>query len=344
MSAGKSTGATPLNFGVQYPNTRRHAAIRDTEIAEQTEGETINLEQATIQPSDCGDLNLTNNENSNNLTINQHFEQLPESSEIQNIIMASSIQLQKFSDETTCVPSIWWDLFESYQVCISFDKEKAVASLPFHLNGRALLWYHNLDNGIKKDFDRMKAAFLERFTCHKTNKQIYKLQQTDKETGSQYLTRVQQLAMGADDLSESAIVDLAMNGLNKTLRTFVVGRDPKTFDELRQAIDIATNVSECNTNNSASATCTSASTSVNDINSMFASFLDSMRTVMQQEVMALKPPDRITDQGTQQEFFCRGCGKSCRVRRQCPAYNAKCHSCGIIGHYQDVCGQKGKNW
>ena len=121
----------------------------------------------------------------------------------------------------------------------------------------------------------MKAAFLQRFSCLKTNKQIYKLQQSENETGGQYLTRVQQLAMGVVDLSQSAIVDLAMNGLKESMRSYVMGREPKTYEELRRAIDVATNISESsknNVNNDSKSDDKLTNMSKNDVNSMFASF------------------------------------------------------------------------
>lgn len=34
---------------------------------------------------------------------------------------------------------------------------------------------------------------------------------------------------------------------------------------------------------------------------------------------------------------CLGCGGTCRDRRNCPAANQKCHSCGLTGHWARVC-------
>ena len=86
----------------------------------------------------------------------------------------------------------------------------------------------------------MKAAFLQRFSCLKTNKQIYRLLvlESENETKGQYLTRVQQLSMDVVDLSQSAIVDLAMHGLKESIRSYVMGREPKTYEELGRAIDV----------------------------------------------------------------------------------------------------------
>ncbi|CAG2216283.1 unnamed protein product [Mytilus edulis] len=64
------------------------------------------------------------------------------------------------------------------------------------------------------------------------------------ENGNDYLTRVQRLAMNTE-LGESTIVELALNGLLPHLKASVTQSDPKTYNELRQAIDIAINVTEC---------------------------------------------------------------------------------------------------
>jgi hypothetical protein len=59
---------------------------------------------------------------------------------------------------------------------------------------------------------------------------------------------------------------------------------------------------------------------------------------VEQELLALfrraiggMPPQK------QARYACYGCGRSCPDRRQCPAQNARCNSCGKIGHFASVC-------
>ncbi|VDH94974.1 Hypothetical predicted protein [Mytilus galloprovincialis] len=116
------------------------------------------------------------------------------------------------------------------------------------------------------------------------------------------------------ELGESTIVELALNGLLPHLKASVTQRDPKTYNELRQAIDIAINVTECHnhsvprvpvtttTENPATA---SRST---DIISLLSSFIDSMKTVVRQEVMALTPNRDNREERQFSQVPCRGCG------------------------------------
>ncbi|VDI31060.1 Hypothetical predicted protein [Mytilus galloprovincialis] len=103
------------------------------------------------------------------------------------------------------------------------------------------------------------------------------------------------------ELGESTIVELALNGLLPHLKASVTQSDPKTYNELRQAIDIAINVTECHNHSVPStkvnnvpqvpATTENPATAsgTTDINSLLSSFIDSMKTVVRQEVMALTP-------------------------------------------------------
>ncbi|CAC5411630.1 unnamed protein product [Mytilus coruscus] len=118
--------------------------------------------------------------------------------------------------------------------------------------------------------------------------------------------------MGAKNLGEAVIVDIAVNGLQPSLKQTVIQKSPKTFEELRNSLEIATNVAECASSNTP---CTSQ-----DINAMFSSFLETMKSAFKQEVfevMAVTPhstqtqnyPERQETRQYRQEYVCFGCGK-----------------------------------
>ncbi|CAC5375580.1 unnamed protein product [Mytilus coruscus] len=301
-SRQEQKGATPLNSTV-HPATRS--------VSKQiTEADTIQSITDNFQ-QDIGLILLDNNTDST--TVSNNTDSGEESDIEDNISvnsnnsiisfnldldseMASSLSLQKFSDESCCVPAIWWNLFESYRALHNIDNNKALSVLPLQLTGHASLWFHNLDANTKGNIDNLKAAFLARFSNTKTNQQIYKLQQTSIE------------------------------------------KSPKTFEELRNSLEIATNVAECASSNTP---CTSQ-----DINAMFSSFLDSMKSAVKQdvsEVMAVPPhstqtqnyPKRQKTRQYRQEYVCFGCGKSCTNRRLCPAFNVKCFKCDRVGHFKE---------
>ncbi|CAG2247844.1 unnamed protein product [Mytilus edulis] len=164
------------------------------------------------------------------------------------------IPIANFHDETIQVPAIWWTMFENYIKLQNDQNEAALAAFSFHVEGQASTWYRSLPTATRDDLTNLKAAFLDKFKHHNTNNELYRLKQHPHETGKQYLTRVQNLASGAQNISEQTIVGLCKNGFNPDIKPFVVWKDPKTINELRKAIYLATSVAECkasdvNTNN-----------------------------------------------------------------------------------------------
>ncbi|CAC5400200.1 unnamed protein product [Mytilus coruscus] len=289
-SRQEQKGATPLNSTV-HPATR--SVSKQITEADTVQNITDNFQQ------DIGLILLDNNTDStavsnntdageesdieDNISVNSNSSIISFNLDLDSEL-ASGLSLQKFSDESCCVPAIWWNLFESYRALHNVDNNKALSVLPLQLTGHASLWFHNLDANTKGNIDNLKAAFLARFSNTKTNQQIYKLQQTSIESSQAYLARVQQLAMGAENLREAVIVDIAVNGLQPSLKQTVIQKSPKTFEELRNSLEIATNVAECASSNTP---CTSR-----DINAMFSSFLESMKSAVKQEVsevMAVTP-------------------------------------------------------
>jgi len=104
-TSGKTkTGATPIN----YPNTRAHPAEDYNTDSEHQEEDADNF--------NFGDLIRANSHSQSELA--ENILQ-PENIQVQIIeqAMASGITLQKLSDETSCVPPIWWNLFEQFKIC-----------------------------------------------------------------------------------------------------------------------------------------------------------------------------------------------------------------------------------
>ncbi|XP_052083209.1 uncharacterized protein LOC127720584 [Mytilus californianus] len=333
----KKKGSTPLNF---YPHTRSSAATSEDTAPTEDEPNHIGLISNSGNESD--EQNLINLDSPDNIDVIVHVQQdeilnnqpivaVNDNIEPENLInnietntdldiMASGgVSLPKFYDEFNNIPVEWWYLFESFKIYHNLQDDRALASLAFNFDGQAKIWLQSLAPEVRNDMAALKAAFLLRFSNNKSNKLIYKLQQLPGENGNDYLTRVQRLAMNTE-LGESTIVELALNGLLPHLKASVTQSDPKTYNELRQAIDIAINVTECHnhsipstkSNNVPQVPATTenpaTASSSNDINSLLSSFIDSMKTVVRQEVMALTPNRDNREERQFSQVPCRGCG------------------------------------
>ncbi|VDI19529.1 Hypothetical predicted protein [Mytilus galloprovincialis] len=241
-SRQEQKGATPLNlvdlatrsFSKQITEPEEESIQSLILLDNNSDSATVSNNTESGEESDIED-NISENSNNSIISFNLDLDS--------NI--ASGLSLQKFSDESCCVPAIWWNLFDSYRALHNVDNNKALWVLPLQLTGHASLWFHNIDAHPKGDIGNLKAAFLARFSNTKTNQQIYKLQQTSTESSQAYLARVQQLDMGVENLGEVVIVDIAGNGLQPSLKQTVIQKSPKTFEKLRNSLEIATNVAEC---------------------------------------------------------------------------------------------------
>ncbi|KAJ8311900.1 hypothetical protein KUTeg_010548 [Tegillarca granosa] len=98
----------------------------------------------------------------------------------------------------------------------------------------------------KADNKFSEGRILCKISKQSANKKLYKLEQTQMETTTQYLDRVQCLAFNAQDMTEESIVGLAVEGLLPKYKSCVLSHDPKTFSSLRNALEIASAVAECN--------------------------------------------------------------------------------------------------
>lgn len=292
----------------------------------------------------------TNYPNTRSQASNQHPQQLqniPETPAPSETMALTPINLPKFSDESSMPASIWWDLLENWQKCQKLDGDRLKASLPFHFSGQASIWYHNLPAETKDDLNAMKTAFMARFKDQRPNTTLFRIQQAPTETGSAYLTRIQEMALGTHDLPEIAIVGLAVNGLRPELKAYVIGRNPTSFDTLREAINLATTVAECTDKQT-----------VQTITELCTNMMSTFSSTLKAEVMALRneadnPPRQWNRRTTPQprnapgpsrhegqtRRTCRGCGEFCLIRSSCRAFNVRCRNCNRIGHFTEVCEQ-----
>ncbi|CAC5411631.1 unnamed protein product [Mytilus coruscus] len=167
-SRQEQKGATPLNSTV-HPATR--SVSKQITEADTVQSFTDNIHQdigLILLNNNTDSTTVTNNTdsgeesdikdnisvNSNNSIISFHLDLDSE--------MASGLSLQKFSDESCCVPAIWWNLFESLH---NVDNNKALSVQPLQLTGHASSgFFITPDANTKGNIDNLKAAFLARFS------------------------------------------------------------------------------------------------------------------------------------------------------------------------------------
>ncbi|CAC5404067.1 unnamed protein product [Mytilus coruscus] len=209
---GNRTGAKPSN----YPNTRANQEVNTNSLPETEDQLEVIEEEIELAPVPE--------------VIQEAIQEVQET-----MAARQQVHLPQFSDEKTQVPNIWWSLFESWQKCTECQEQKSIDNLPFFLTGQAGLWFHKLTPDTRASLDNIKAAFIQRFTDHTITTKLYTIKQNVYESGNDYIARIRQSAFSATDMPEHAMIGLAVNRLRQNLKPFVLGKSPKTFEELRKA-------------------------------------------------------------------------------------------------------------
>lgn len=116
---------------------------------------------------------------------------------------------------------------------------------PLSLKGEAREWYNRMTMPIKKDWNSLKEAFLNRFspkpTCEDLWKRLQQLQQGDLRGYDSYersflglLIQLQTMWEREGRMPDMIIRETFVNGLFKTLQDKVRCKFPNTFDEALQ--------------------------------------------------------------------------------------------------------------
>ncbi|XP_060071838.1 uncharacterized protein LOC132551677 [Ylistrum balloti] len=154
------------------------------------------------------------------------------------------INLKKYNG--TDSPVIWLTNLESWQKFHNVPNERTLAAMSFNMEGPAALWLQGLPDTERTDFVKFKESFLHRFGQKTTDNKFFSLKQSSEEPAEKYLERAEKLALG-HTIVESYKVQVAMNGLQPKLKSKVLGKEPKTFLDLRHAVDLAKEEIACTT-------------------------------------------------------------------------------------------------
>lgn len=233
--------------------------------------------------------------------------------------------------------------------------------------GQAATWLCSLPDDKKTTLAAIKTAFLERFNIINNNK-ISKLKQHETETAMQYFNRVQSLALNTKDLAEETITGLAVENLLPKLKVHVLAANPQTYDQLRDALETASRITEC------AGASAQDSVGINELCDIFKS-LKTQQEQMQQmlgEVQAIQTRPILgrhehqqgrtfnthkqyqnrngsnrhysSNNNNKQHGSCAGCGKFCPTRKLCNFFNHQCQMCKRWHHSEDVCGKYGPHF
>ena len=159
----------------------------------------------------------------------------PTKSTAQTFNMASGISLKKFDGSENV--HVWLRMFENWQTFHNISDVDVLNAVGSNFEGQAATWLQTLTSTQTENLQIFKECLRNRFCATETNT-LLGLRQAHGESTSEYLSRAEKTSLG-HELSENYKVQFAINRLHTQIKKYVVSKQPKTFQQLRHAVDVA---------------------------------------------------------------------------------------------------------
>ncbi|XP_063415636.1 uncharacterized protein LOC134697349 isoform X2 [Mytilus trossulus] len=173
------------------------------------------------------------------MQLNQMQPELPQASqpESRGSKHMGNVSLQRFEggDQN---PIKFWSLFIQYCTLYRFSESETVGMFPLHVSNTVQDWFFSLGEGVRRNLQLLKEAFLERFQRRNLEYSLQHIKQHQSESVNDYINRI--LAQTADsNVPEAILVSMLVGGLRPDLAAIVMPQVPKTHQQFLAAASIA---------------------------------------------------------------------------------------------------------
>ena len=117
---------------------------------------------------------------------------------------------------------------------MKYSEYETATSFPFFVTDYVQDWYYALDDSIRTNLQRLKAAFYERFQRRNIEYDLNNIKQMESETVDDYLVRIQSQTRDSG-VPESLLVGIMVGGFQPYLAAIVMPQLPKTLQQLKSA-------------------------------------------------------------------------------------------------------------
>lgn len=142
---------------------------------------------------------------------------------------------------------IWLSNFENWQKFHNESDAQALLAIGCNFEGQAATWFHSLTDQQKSNMQQFKQCLKDRFAPNEATFSLMGIKQDISENTDAYLARAEKIALG-HNLPELYKVQFIVNGLHNNIKSRIIAKQPKTFQNLREAIVIAKAELECTEN------------------------------------------------------------------------------------------------
>ena len=344
----------PRNYGIK---------TRSATAAEKMDGEQVNVSQTTTAPQvQTASGTTTSAASTSTEPTTTASNQVP------------FVNIQPF-DEKRMSAAQWWLLFVQYCGLYSLTEAQMIQRLPFNLTEKAQQWFFRLSEDVKGTLDTLKNAFIDRFDqkSESLSATLKDIKQRTNETVDDYVSRMLNKKADTEHLSPEMLVQLTKEGLKPAIAEMVFQQNIESMDDIIRFGRRAENTLAITRQNQPDNILASMEVMEDRLLKRLTEQMDKTvasiatsgsrqsqgpsrpqfaprhpgnafprRPIMQHP----RPRFQMQQRAPQLNGFpprprqCNGCGKFCRVRVDCPAYNKKCNFCGIFNHFERVCRTK----
>ena len=130
------------------------------------------------------------------------------------------------------------EFMNKFQALISLKGGDTAKALPLYLSNSAYVWYANLEDAKKTDYETVKKLFLERYRLADSLKiaqraEVFNMRQEVQESVKDYIGRIRHKANQVG-LKEEMVFTAILRGLKPSIRALVTMQEPKDSDAIEK--------------------------------------------------------------------------------------------------------------
>ncbi|XP_013411798.1 uncharacterized protein LOC106174685 [Lingula anatina] len=177
----------------------------------------------------------------------------------------------------------WMGRYEEYCQVMQYNLQMKLSHFAYLLMDNAKTWYSTLDGDTKADFEALKRQFLTRYgpspaTIRTRTAKLFSCQQGNTKIRD-YLAKMTKMGREVG-LPEQHIVAAVVNGLDPSIRTAIIMKNPQNLRDLQEAATLADAASACSPSQEPAPTV--AQTEVVNMASVMSQFAEMHKDIMSQ--------------------------------------------------------------
>ena len=214
--------------------------------------------------------------------------------------------------------------FDQFCLCTGLKNEQAMATLAWHLEGNARLWFENLEEP-PTNLDTLKTLLKTKYKKSvQVNLDVYSMRQSPHESVDTFLNRLEAETLRCS-VPNNVQVQIALNGMDRSIGAAISTHAPSSLDEVRKLVGRMSHLTKPEVN--AAQIPSKLETSVEVLTAAVAKLAANIDT----------PQEKRYERRSHQEPMCTRCGGRCYSLAHCRANGKTCFKCGKENHFGDFC-------